>query len=749
MEKVAKKPKATRTITTTSGASGVFSKIPLIKAMVEKHLGVHREQLALIRDADEYANYINVAIQTGIVAIDTETSSLDPISCTIAGISLYTPSYRGAYIPINHIDYMTNELLENQLTIEVVKDGLQRLKDAGTRIVMFNAKFDTRVISNQVGIKLEAYWDAYIAARLLNENEPVSKLKPLHAKYCGGDPASAFSFSDLFESVPFMSVPPSTAYLYAAWDAVITYELYEFQKPFLSPDDPLCIDRDLLGVANVFRNIEMPLIPVVAEMEDTGIMLDVQAANRLAIAYQQKLKQELEDNFGILGTFGAQLDDYRKRMGNANKLEYPVNIGSPTQVAIMLYDILKIPPVDPKKPRGTGEDILEKIDHPIAKSIVRYRGLSKLLGTYIEKLPNSINPKTGRIHASFNQMGTDTGRFSSSDPNMQNIPRDNKDIRQMFGATDGYVLMSSDYSAQEPRLTAHMSKDTKMIAAYCAGKDLYVEIAALAFGLPSSECAEFRPDGSKNPEGKKRRQTAKAIVLGVCYGKGVPAIADDLGISVKKAQEIYDKIMQSFPGLKQFMVDSETMAITYGFVTTVWGRKRRLPNIQLPKYEFVVVGGSKGATFDPLADEVEETEPTITATERATYTMMLDKAYGREARNEVKKKLLAKGIKVVDNGGFIAEAKRQTVNSRIQGSAADQTKLAMILVGNDQPLRDMGFRLLLTVHDELIGEAPIPVAKEASERFAFLMVEAAKELSVPSKCDVEITTKWQGEAFPI
>jgi DNA polymerase I-like protein with 3'-5' exonuclease and polymerase domains len=417
----------------------------------------------------------------------------------------------------------------------------------------------------------------------------------------------------------------------------------------------------------------------------------------------------------------------------------------------MLYDILKIKPVDKNKPRGTGEEILQKMDHPVVKAILEYRGIAKLLSTYIEKMPAIANPKTRRIHASFNQIGADTGRFSSSDPNMQNIPSHNNEIRKMFRASDGYVLLSSDYSAQEPRIAAHMSKDEKMIKAYRDGKDLYVEIASIAYNLPYDECKEFRADGTKNPKGKERRNAAKAIVLGICYGKGVAAIGEDLKISKKKAQEIYDKVMVSFPGLRQLMEDSENMARDLGFVTTVWGRKRRLPNMQLPPYEFSYIDGVP-KDFDPLFDDEEEFEDGVIEVDEATkqrYLNQLNRTYSWKEKEKIKARAKEQGILIKDNGGYIAAATRQCVNSRIQGSAADQTKLAMIAVGNDKKLKDLGFRMLLAVHDELIGECPKENAKEVAERFAHLMVEAAKDLSVPSKCDVEITERWYGEPLQI
>ncbi len=733
------------------GGGGLLERISTITAMVNKNLGKYKDQYIAIRDDKEFVQYIDESIKNGIIAIDTETNSLDPITCKLAGLCLYTPGKKAAYIPLHHVSYVTGIEVEDQISDELAAEQMQRLVDNGTQIIMFNAKFDVRVIRNQLKVRLIPTWDGYIAARLLNENEGDgnNNLKTLHNKYCQNGEGDAFTFQKLFEGIPFTHIPINTGYLYAARDAEVTYELYLFQKPFLTADDPVCIKQDLTGPAFVMSNVEMPLIPIVADMEDTGVAIDFEYSKKLSEQYNAILEEKKERFYKICDMFGQQLDDYRTKMGAANKLEYPINISSPQQIAIMLYDVLGIDP--PGKGRGTGEEVLVQIDHPVAKAVLEYREVVKLLGTYIDKMPAIANPKTDRIHCSFNQVGTVTGRFSSSDPNMQNIPAHNKDIRKMFVATKGYAMIGADYSAQEPRITAHMSKDVRMIAAYKEGKDLYCEIASIAFNVPYDECKEYRPDGTKNDEGKERRGRAKAIVLGVCYGKGVPAIADDLRISVKLAQQIYDKIMIEFPGLKQFMEDSENMARELGYVTTMFGRKRRLPDIQLPPYEFSWVSGTVAPNFDPLAfDEDFEEESEVPEEVIERYTKMLNKAFNRKKKAEIVGRAKGEGIHIRDNGGYIAQAVRQCVNSRIQGGAGDQIKLAMILVGSDPELKELGFRLILQVHDELIGEAPLENAGKAAERFKYLMQIAIKDyLSVPSICDIEITDRWYGEELEV
>lgn len=742
VNKLAKPAPASKGVTVRQG-KGIMERIPSIRAMANRYLGQYADIYRVIQDEKELEDYITKAIEDGELAIDTETNGLDFEDMVIVGLCLYSPSQTGVYVPLNHVSYITMTKLDGQLSEQFVAEQLARLKD--TKLIFFNAKFDIRVINQTLGVELIPYWDGYIGARLLNENEPDNGLKALHNKYVLKGEGESFDYGSIFKGIPFSHIPINIAYLYAAHDAVITYELYKFQEPFLTKDHPTCIERNLQGVAYVFREIEMPLINIVAQMEDTGIALDLEYAKGLEEKYGQELEKVEQEFFEELAQYKDVIDQYRKQMGPACKLDERINLNSPTQLAILLYDVLGITPVDKKSPRGTGEDILEKINIPLTRILLEYRRLQKLMSTYITKLPASLNPRTGRLHASFNQVGTDTGRFSSADPNMQNIPARNKDIRQMFVASPGYCLLSSDYSQQEPRLTAHMSRDEKMINAYKQGKDLYAEIASIAFNQPYENCLEY-VNGVYSEEGYRRRQTSKAIVLGVCYGKGVPAIAEDLGITRQEAQKVYDEIMFHFPGLKQFMIESQNMARELGYVDTVWGRKRRLPNMQLEPYEFSY-SGKVPTNFDPLAFDQEVSNEVPEGIKRK-YSAMLNRASWSEkqriiaqARNE--------GIIIKDNSGYIAEATRQCVNSRIQGSAADMTKKAMLLVGKDSQLREWGFRLLLTVHDELIGECPKENAKRVAERFSALMIEAAKDLDVPSKCDVVITERWYGEPLDI
>jgi len=749
---IASKSKNKSKAPTTVKGSSVLSQINQIKAMVEKNLGKFKNDYVVITSEEVLHKYFMFCIDNGVISIDTETTGLDPILDKIVGLCIYTPNHKAAYVPINHVSYVTGVRVENQLTEQQVANQFDMLLKYSPDIIMFNAKFDMRVIRNQLGVKdIYCTWDGYLAGRLLNENEESGGLKALHKKYCLNGRGDAFSFDALFKGLSADKIPVNTFYLYAAHDAIITYELYQYQKQFLyyDPTQPKSARNSMNGVSWVFFNIEMPCVKVVCDMEDNGIKFDFEYQKVLQEKYSALMVEKQDYFYKCCSVYADEISKYRTANVNC-KLDDPINIGSPTQIAILLYDIIGVESVDTKNPRGTGEAILQKIDNPIAKAVLDYREVSKLVSTYIEKLPNCVNPKDGRIHCSFNQYGADTGRFSSSDPNLQNIPSRNHDIRKMFVASDGYVLMSSDYSQQEPKVMTQMCGDPKMIKAYQEGKDLYAEIAALSFNTTYENCLEFRPDGTTNPEGKNRRSQAKSILLGVLYGRGVPSIAEQLGTTTKKAQAIKDSVFKGFPAIPQFEEDSLDMAYELGYVTTLWGRKRRLPDLQLPEYEFKWADGAPhdDDLLDFDTDDVMN-EPEVPEETQQKYIRRL-----RQARFGQKRKIFEdankEGIWVIDNGAKIADAERKCVNARIQGSAADMSKLAMILVGNDERLKELGFRLLIPVHDELIAECPEENVAECSERFAMLMSKAAKSgLDIPIKCDVEITKAWYGDSIEI
>lgn len=324
-------------------------------------------------------------------------------------------------------------------------------------------------------------------------------------------------------------------------------------------------------------------------------------------------------------------------------------------------------------------------------------------------------------------------------------------------------------SQQEPRLTAEYSGDEKMQQSYKDGKDIYAFVASVAYDLPYRECLEFYTDDDgkwifdkdgnrvEYEAGHARRSAAKAIVLGIVYGKGVPAIAEDLGISVKKAQEVYDAVLDSFPGLKNFMESSQKHAKDFGYVETIWGRRRHLPDIQLDEFTFRLKDGDE-SEFDPLVFEKHVISYEVPERKKQQYLKAIKSiTEGKCSWSDKNKRINSliysardEGIIINDNRGLIAQAERQCVNSEIQGSAADLSKLAMIAIENDEIMKQLNFHILIPVHDEILGECPRENAKAASERLAYLMIHAGDgTIDIPMKVDVEVVTHWYGEKVEV
>lgn len=388
--------------TEITGGNSIVARIKNIVALTQERLGKYKDDYILIQDKDTLHSYIDKAVLNGVIAIDTETTGLNPISDNLVGVCIYTPGMKSAYIPINHIGYVSEARLSNQLAEADVAEELKRCLKI--KSIFFNAKFDIRVMKNHLGLVFEPAWDGFIAAKALNELEEEGNLKYLHKKYCGNIEDTHYTFEKMFKGLNFALVPPDTAYLYAAHDAVITYELYKYQERLLDKNDDLCKQNGYEKLAFVYHEIELPLVSVVAEMEENGISLDKEFAKQLSEKYSLKLKEIENKFFEECKHFQKSITEYRNTHKNC-KLSNPININSPAQIAILLYDILNYKSVSKKDPRGTGESILAEFKTPLTEIVLEYREVAKLLSTYIDKLPNEINPKTGRVHASFNQMG--------------------------------------------------------------------------------------------------------------------------------------------------------------------------------------------------------------------------------------------------------------------------------------------------------------------------------------------------------
>lgn len=736
-------------------------KVEYAKCLSLEVFGNRLHDIELLTEEHQIQEYLKAAIKNGVLAVDTETNGLDRIDGIVAGVCLYTPGEKGVYIPINHVSYMTGAPLKNNVNNNIVKQFFEECNRHKVKYILHNAKFDMHILYWLVGVKIVPYWDTLIAGYLLNENEPHG-LKALWSKYCSknNEDEKVAKFNTLFKGITFEKIPPDVGYMYASFDPMMTYDLYKFQEQYLGGHK--CVSKGLERVAEVFREIEMPLIEVVFDMEVEGVTIDNHLAEQLKAKYNAVLQNAMSeftdmidklDEQGVFNKLRVQHPDKYAKLCVDGKLD--INIGSSTQLAILFYDVLKLE--CPGGGRSTNEHTLQSLNHPLVSAILEYRGMSKLITTYIEAIPNHVSKRTGKLHANFNQYGAKTGRFSSDSPNLQNIPSKKKklkdgtvidaghDIRQLFIAGEGNVIIGADFSQQEPRSLAHMSGDKNMINAYLEGKDLYATIASKIYKKPYEECREFRPDGTVNDKGKQRRNSVKPVLLGIMYGRGVASIAEQLNISTPEAQQIVDSFFQEFPRVKEFVEFAQENARQYGYVETAWGRKRRLPDMRLNPIELEIHDSSLLDTFNPF-DFDDEVTSEVSDEVYYKYLSLMNKAYGRKAREEVKELALSEGYKLTDNGGKIADAERQCVNSIIQGTAADMTKIAMIKLYRNERLRELGYKIIIPVHDEILGVCPLKNAREVREIVEHIMVHVVDDkFTVPMATDIEVTERWYGE----
>lgn len=717
----------------------------------------------LITTKEQLHEYITEMIKVGIGGIDTETTGLDFFEDHIVGASLYYPSGVECYIPMKHIVPIFEEPYKNQLTYEEVRDEFNRFVENKTKLIYANAGFDLAMIYNSIGIDLSdlTYYDVLVAWRCIYGNEPSNALKILYNKYVLGGKGNPKKFSDFFSTKLYPYSKPEIAMLYAANDAKITYELYEWQLPYCTEGSEICEQKHLQAVSKLIWQIEFPMIKECFNLWKAGLYFDNTCNRKLLTKYQPLVDKELEATKQMVKEILEANPNYADKIGKRKLFTgyEDFNPLSSDQVAILLYDIMgvKKPVIKGKESRSTAKEVLKDINIPITNQILKYRGKIKIVNDFIEK-PYLMVQKDHKIHAQFNQLGADTGRMSCEKPNLQQIPSHAKDIRHMFRATPGYVMISSDYSSQEPRIAAYVSQDKGMIQAFKDNKDIYSAIASMSFNLPYEQCLENNPEtGEYQPEGYKRRNEAKKIVLGVLYGRSVPSIAeqlygDDKDMSDKektaKAQKIFDAVLNNFSGLRNLMLAARKSATKLGYTETILGRRKYLPDLQLPEFTFTPMSNYVNPEIDPMDVSTLNIKNEIPS---ATVKMMLNKLkscrYNGE-RYALIENYYNSGIQTTDNRKKIQDSVRQVVNGIIQGSAADQTKMAMLRLSNTKRWHEIGGRVIIQVHDELIAEVPIEHWQEGGEILSQSMKDAANFLPFPSKCDVTTTIRWNGLEFP-
>ena len=497
----------------------------------------------IILDETALQRWLTRLETSALVAFDTETTSLDAVSAKLVGMSFATEVGTAVYLPIGH-DYPDAPGQLPRAT--VVKTLKPILEDPNRPKVGQNLKYDHCVLQSE-GIELRGIrFDTMLESYVLDSVATRHDMDGLAMKHLG---YKTISFEEVAgkgkAQVTFDKVPVEQAGRYAAEDADVTLRLHETLWPKLAAEPRL---------KSLFETIEMPLVTVLSRMERSGVKID-----RKMLAAQSE---------ALASRIAALESEAHATAGEE------FNIASPKQIQRILYEELKLP-VLRKTPKGqpsTAENVLQELaaDYELPRLILEYRGLSKLKSTYTDKLPEMINPVTGRLHTSYHQAVAATGRLSSADPNLQNIPirtSEGKRIREAFIPENGFVLLAADYSQIELRIMAHLSGDEGLNSAFAEGTDVHRATAAEVFGVSPAAVSD------------EQRRHAKAINFGLIYGMSAFGLAQQLRIQRGAAQEYVDLYFSRYPGVKRFMDETRALAHERGYVETLFGRRLYLPEI--------------------------------------------------------------------------------------------------------------------------------------------------------------------------
>ena len=597
-------------------------------------------QYQTIIDGKSLTRWIGKLKKSKLFAVDTETTSLDAHQAELVGLSFSTTPGEAAYLPLQHRYAGAPAQLPLVDTLEKLRPVLEDPSRAKTGQ---NIKYDLEVLQHH-GIALRGVThDTMLMSYLLDAGNSRHDMDTLARKHLGHQ---TIKFSDIAgtgkHQLTFDQIDIEQATRYAAEDADITLRLHRALAPRVEKDKAL---------GKLFREIEMPLIEVLARTESNGVKVDADMLRAQSTVIAGRLEEIEKATFAVAGE--------------------SFNIASPKQIQEILYEKQGIP-VLRKTPKGqpsTAESVLQElaVEHELPRLILAHRSLAKLKSTYTDKLPGLVNPKTGRIHTSYHQAVAATGRLSSSDPNLQNIPvrsEEGRHIREAFIAESGCVLVSADYSQIELRIMAHLSGDAGLVAAFKHGLDVHNATAAEVFGIAAEQVDA------------EQRRRAKAINFGLIYGMSAFGLARQLQIDQKQAREYIEIYFDRYPGVKQYMAHTVDTARRQGYVETLYGRRLNLPEI-----------GSKNAP-------------------RRQY------------------------------------AERTAINAPMQGSAADLIKLAMLAVDKWITDNNVGAKIIMQVHDELVLEVAADEAARVAEATAELMASVAT-LKVPLVVDTGTGHNWK------
>jgi DNA polymerase-1 len=487
--------------------------------------------------------WLNKIGKADLVAFDTETTSLDPLKAELVGLSFAVEAGAAAYVPVAHRYAGSPPQLAREAVLERMKPWLE---DAGRAKLGQNAKYDMHVLANQ-GVRLAGVAHDTLLQSYMLESHQRHDMDSLAERHLG---LKTITYDEVTGKgagrIGFEQVSIERATEYAAEDADVTLRLHQALYPLVQSDEKL---------ARIYRDVEMPLLLVLFNMERHGVLLDTEQL--------RKLSRE----------FGDKMAEIEARAHT--QAGQPFNLNSPKQIQEILFEKQGLKPLR-KTPGGapsTDEDALQELalDHPLPKLILEYRTLTKLKSTYTDKLPESINPRTGRVHTNYGQAVAVTGRLASNDPNLQNIPirtAEGRRIREAFIAPPGAHLVSADYSQIELRIMAHMSQDASLLAAFAAGEDIHSATAAEIFGMsPQDVSAE-------------QRRYAKVINFGLIYGMSAFGLARQLGIERAAAGQYMDRYFARYPGVADYMKRTRETARETGYVETAFGRRLWLPEIK-------------------------------------------------------------------------------------------------------------------------------------------------------------------------
>ena len=591
-----------------------------------------------------------------IVSLDTETNSLNPIDAELVGIGLCLGEENDDlfYIPLGH---QTKKETPNQLSIEDVFSKLRNwIEDPKKEKALQNSKFDRQIFFNH-GLDLKGVtFDTLLADYLLN-NQEKHGLSEISFRLFGFKPPS---FKETVgKNKDFSFVDIDEASIYCGYDVFLTFKIVKiFKERFSKEKDELI---------KLFEEIELPLEPVLSQMEMNGITID--------IPYLDKLSKELK----------STLEDIESKVYEL--AEESFNLSSPKQLGEILFEKLNL---DKKKSRktktgwSTDAVVLERLvdEHEIIQHLIKHRTLSKLLSTYIDALPNLINEKTGRVHTNFNQAATATGRLSSSNPNLQNIPvrtEFSRRIRKAFLPEKNWKLLSADYSQIELRILAHLADEEILINAFHKNDDIHSLTARLIF-----EKEEISSD---------ERRVGKTINFGVIYGMGIKKFARSTGVSTPEAKEFLIKYKERYSKIFKFLELQERLALSKGYVKTIFGRKR--------EFKFDKNGLGRLIGKDPYEIDLQSAR----------------------------------------RAGMEAQSLRAAANAPIQGSSADIIKIAMVQLNKKFIEMNVPAKMLLQVHDELLFEVE-PDSLEITTKLVKKTMEDCVKLNVPLLVDIGIGDNW-------